>query len=409
MRHHGLRTVAQHHAGPRPCDRWLTPRPPGPDPPAPAASFDDWRRAFRDRAVASGLPEAVLDSVLPGLTPLPRVVELDRNQFEFSRTIWDYLAIAVSDDRVTLGRRALAANADLLAEIEAAFDVEREILVAIWGLESSFGGYRGTVPTLSALATLAHDGRRATLFENQLLAALEIVALGEATPEGMVGSWAGAMGHTQFMPTSFLAHAVDFRGTGRRDIWSDDPTDALASAAAYLAHYGWARGQPWGVEVILPEGFDYLEARKDNPRPPGDWAGMGIRATDGSEVPDHGPAVILLPAGHRGAAFMTFGNFNVLERYNTADAYVIALGHLADRIAGGPPIAGDWPREDRALTFAERMELQTLLTEAGFDPQGIDGLVGPLTIAAVRAWQVSQGLVPDGYASPAVLEALRNP
>ncbi len=369
--------------------------------------FEEWLAAFRLRAEAEGISPEVLERAIPAIRYLPDVVERDRNQYEFTRTIWEYLATAVSDDRVIFGKRALENHGDLLAEIEAAYGVEREILVAIWGLESAYGGYRGTTPTLSALASLAHDTRRSALFEAQLMAALRILDLGEAEVGDLIGSWAGAMGHTQFMPTSYIDHAVDFRGTGRRDIWSDDPTDALASAAAYLAHHGWTTGQPWGIEVILPEGFDYLLARKGNPQSVGYWADLGILAADGGPIADHGPAIILLPGGHRGAAFMTFGNFEVLERYNTADAYVIALGHLADRLRGGDPFVGDWPREDRALTFAERIELQELLTEAGFDPQGIDGLVGPLTIAAVRAWQDAQGLVPDGYASPAVLEMLR--
>jgi len=215
------------------------------------------------------------------------------------------------------------------------------------------------------------------------------------------------MGHTQFMPTSFLDHAVDFTGDGKRDIWSDDPRDALASTGAYLAFHGWTRGQPWGVEVMLPKGFDYTQADREIIRPPAEWAAIGITDVTGKPVPDHGPASILLPGGAGGAAFMIFDNFEVLEAYNTADAYVIGVGHLADRIAGGRAIQASWPREIRALSYDERIELQERLTARGFDTQKIDAKIGPLTIAAVRAYQVSEGMVPDGYPSPKLLQTLR--
>jgi membrane-bound lytic murein transglycosylase B len=376
--------------------------------PAPQTlPFPEWLTDFRSRALAAGIPAHVLDTTLPQITYLPDVVTRDRNQNEFTKTIWDYLDTAVSADRITFGQRALAQNAPLLAEIESAYGVEREVIVAIWGLESAYGGYRGDVPTLSALASLAYDARRSALFEAQLIAALRIIANGEATLAQMRGSWAGAMGHTQFMPTSFLERAVDFRGDGRRDIWSDDPTDALASAAAYLKGFGWITGQPWGLEIMLPDGFDYSLARADNPQPVSFWTTHGVRLIGGRDLPDHGDAVVLLPGGHEGVAFLTFHNFTVLERYNTADAYVVAVGHLADRLRGGPAFAGSWPRQDRALSFDERQELQRLLTAAGFDTRGIDGLIGPRTVGAVREWQAARGLVPDGYAPPRLLEQLR--
>jgi lytic murein transglycosylase len=371
------------------------------------ADFAPWLEAFRDRAVAAGIGDDTLDAVLPVITFLPDVIERDRNQFEFTRTVWDYLDRAVSDDRIAFGRRALADHAEVLAEVEARFGVDRHIVAAIWGLESSYGAVRGDVPTLSALATLAHDGRRGAFFEEQLIAALGFVDSGEAAVADLVGSWAGAMGHTQFMPTSLVAHGVDLRGDGRRDIWSDDPDDALASAAAYLAANGWVTGQPWGVEVRLPEGFDHTLARDTNRQSPAYWAGLGVTAVDGTEVPDHGTAVILLPGGHRGAAFMIFRNFNVIETYNTADAYVIAVGHLADRLQGGPPIAASWPRDERALTQDERIEMQERLTAVGFDTRGVDARVGPLTVAAIRGYQRARGLVPDGFPSVALLDQLR--
>ena len=239
------------------------------------------------------------------------------------------------------------------------------------------------------------------------MAALQILEAGDTTLEHMRGSWAGAMGHTQFMPTSFLDLAVDGDGDGRRNIWSDDPIDALASTGNYLRHFGWTYEQPWGVEVQIPEGFDYTSARRELRLLPSEWAARGVLDLQGQPVPDHAPASILLPGGHRGAAFMIFPNFAVLEEYNTADSYVIGVGHLADRIVGGEGIQTPWPREDGALSGAERRELQEHLTEAGFDPQGIDGRIGPLTINAIRLYQLANGLVPDGYASPQLLDRLR--
>jgi lytic murein transglycosylase len=260
---------------------------------------------------------------------------------------------------------------------------------------------------IRSLSTLAFEGRRGQFFEEQLIAALKILQNGDTKPRNMTGSWAGAMGHTQFIPTSYLEYAVDFTGDGRRDIWSNDPTDALASTAAYLAKFGWSKGQPWGVEVSLPAGFDYRLAKRSITKSAADWARLGVVGMDGRPISDHGAGSILLPAGGNGAAFMIFDNFGVIERYNTADAYVIGVGHLSDRIKGGPAIYAAWPREDRALTLKERKEMQERLTSKGFDTKGIDGKIGPLTIEAVRAYQVAAGLLPDGYASLKLLERLR--
>lgn len=375
--------------------------------PGSAAGLQIWTTGFRGRALAQGIETATLDAVLPGLEYLPDVIRRDRNQSEFTKTIWDYLATAVSDDRIRNGKTALARHAALLDAIEARYGVDRQIIVAIWGLESAYGTYRGDTPILSALATLAYDGRRGAFFERELLAALTILQAGDTTPAAMRGSWAGAMGHTQFMPTSFLAHAVDFTAEGRRDIWGEDPADALASTAAYLSGYGWTRGQPWGVEVTLPEGFDFTESGERVKKPVADWQEMGLRLAGGGALPDHGAASVLLPAGHQGAAFLIFQNFHVIERYNTADAYVIAAGHLGDRIVGGPDFRAGWPLEERALTLDERLDLQSRLTARGYDTQGVDGRIGPNTIAAVRAFQMAQGLVPDGFASLSVLNRLR--
>ncbi len=384
-----------------------------PDPAAPvdiadpAAALASWVAGIRDRALAEGVSPATVDAALAGIEWLPEVIAADRRQNEFTKTIWDYLDTAVSDDRIAAGQRALAANADLLAQIEARHGVDRHVIAAIWGLESAYGAVRGDIPVLSALATLAADGRRGAFFSDQFVQALKILDGGHVAPDDLRGSWAGAMGHTQFLPTSWALWAQDWDGDRRRDIWSDDPADALASTAAYLAGQGWVAGQPWGVEVTLPEGFDYALARDTNRQPVSYWTGLGIRDVTGAPVPDHGAAVILLPGGADGAAFMTFRNFNVLERYNTADAYVVAVGHLADRLRGGPAIAHDWPRHERALTLDERLELQRRLTAAGFDTQGIDGRIGPRTVGAIRAWQRANGWRPDGFPSLSLLTALR--
>lgn len=366
-----------------------------------------WIDGFRPRAIAAGITPATFDGAMSTVVALPDVVRLDRNQTEFTRTIWAYLDTAVSDQRVRNGRAALARHAGDLDRIEACFGVPREIVVAIWGLESSYGAFRGNTPTLSALATLAADGRRAAFFEAQLIEALRIVQSGAATPDRLRGSWAGAMGHTQFMPTSFRDHAVDFDRDGQRNIWGEDPVDALASTAAYLRHFGWTTGQPWGVEVRLPEGFDYLLSGERVEKSAPEWMDLGVVPAGGGALPNAGPISIRVPAGHTGVALATYENFRVLESYNTADAYVIGVGHLADRIAGGAPFAAGWPRQDDALTRSERIELQTRLQRAGFDPLKIDARIGPNTLDAIQRWQRSRDLIADGYVGPQLLARLR--
>jgi lytic murein transglycosylase len=369
------------------------------------AGLEEWLAGFRARALEAGIPAATFDAALRGVEFNPKVVERDRNQNEFTKTIWDYLDTAVSEDRVALGLKAIDRYRDLLERIEAEYGVEKEVIAAVWGLESAYGSYRGDLPVLGSLATLAYEGRREAFFEAELIAALRIVEGGHV--ERFVGSWAGASGHTQFMPSSWEKFAVDFDGDGKRNLWGDDPADALASTANYLRHWGWTKGQPWGVEVRLPEGFDYDQTTERVVKPVAAWQAMGVRTVFGADLPDHGPGSILLPGGHRGAAFLIWPNFQVIEKYNTADAYVVAIGSLSDRLGGGPAIQSGWPRDLRALTLEERRELQDLLGKAGFDPGGVDGRMGPKTVAAVKAFQKSRGLVPDGYPSLEVLDRLR--
>ncbi len=371
------------------------------------SGFETWAREFRPRAIEQGISAATFDRAFEGVKFDRKVVERDRNQSEFTKTLWDYLDSAASDARIRNGKAALKKHRSLLEKIEAEYGVQKEIVVAIWGLESAYGTFRGSTPVIEAMASLAYDARRAEFFEGELIHALKILQDGHTSEKNLRGSWAGAMGHTQFMPGSFQRLAVDYNDDGKRNIWGDDPTDALASTANYLKANGWKNGVPWGVEVTIPEGFDYMEAKREITRLPSAWARKGVLGLDGKPIKDFAPASVLLPAGHTGAAFLIFDNFEVIETYNTADAYVIGVGHLADRIKGGGAIKGTWPRKDRALTYQERIELQKRLTAAGFSTEGIDAKIGPLTIEAVRQYQRSLGLVPDGYASLAVLNRLR--
>lgn len=368
-------------------------------------SLPAWTEAFRDRALAAGISSATFAAAMQGRQIRADVLERDANQAEFTRAIWDYLDRAVSADRVAGGGRALARARAVLDRIEAAYGVDRAVVAAIWGVETDYGAVRGDIPTLDALVTLAADTRRGAWFETQLIAALKIVQAGNIAPGAMQGSWAGAMGHTQFMPTTYLEFAVDFDLDGRRDLWGDDPTDALASTAAYLAHWGWQAGQPVAVEVVLPQGFDYLLADVKVVKSVADWRALGITAATGDLAPGD-QAWLILPAGARGPAFLCYPNFRAVEKYNPADAYVLAVAQLARQMTGGAAVQAAWPRDLRALTWAERVALQQGLTDAGFSTGGVDGRIGPKTLAALRGWQVAQGLVPDAFPTPAIVQAL---
>jgi membrane-bound lytic murein transglycosylase B len=351
-----------------------------------------WIDGFKTRARREGISQTTLDRAFRGVKYDASVIAKDRHQSEFTKQIWDYLDSAASPVRVKNGVAAMRKHAGTLDKIEAKYGVDKQVVAAIWGLESAYGATRGDVPVIQALATLAYDGRRGRFFEAQLIAALKILQSGDTSPRNMTGSWAGAMGHTQFIPTSFLAFAVDGTGDGKRDIWSNDPTDALASTAAYLARHGWTKGQPWGVEVRLPAGFDYSLARRDTKRAPADWAAIGVRGVDGKPVSNYGRGAILLPAGASGAAFMIFDNFAVIERYNKADAYVIGVGHLSDRLNGGQAIQASWPRGYKPLSFEDKKKMQRILKRKGFLDDKVDGLIG---------------VTPDGYPSKTLLSHLR--
>lgn len=368
------------------------------------AGFRNWVVSFRPRALAAGISPTVFDSAMGEAHFMPSLIQLDRKQSEFSKPVWEYLDGAIGSRGAT-GRAKGAQYSTALAGIEARYGVPREIVLAVWGMESNFGANRGNTRIVPALATLAYDGRRGEFFAGELVAALRIIQAGDVDNAHMVGSWAGAMGHTQFMPSSFLAHAVDFTGDGRRDIWSDDPTDALASTAHYLRQNGWRPGQPWGAEVVLPAGFDYNRVSKSITMSGSQWSAMGVRTANGTAVPS---GAIIAPAGARGPAFVITENFRAILKYNASDSYALAVSYLGDSIAGRPGIQGAWPRGDRPLSTGEKSEVQRLLMARGFDTGGVDGKLGAKTVEAVKAFQRSRSVVPDGYADTRLLAMLRS-
>ena len=363
----------------------------------PNAGFDAWVNGYRARAAARGIPAGVISDAMGSAGFLPEVIEKDRNQTEFTRTLEDYLAIAAKPERVDMGQAKLRQHSAALAQIEARYGVEPHGVAAVWGLESFYGTRRGNVPVVSALATLAYDGRRGEFFEQQLTAALKIIANGDTSARGMTGSWAGAMGHTQFIPTSYLAYAVDFNGEGRRDIWSEDPTDSLASTAAYLAKSGWQRGVPWGMEVRLPQGFNAGRLGRGKGQSADTWNGMGVTTASGGRLPVGGS--IIAPKGLGGPAFLLTQNFNVILRYNNAESYAIGVGHLSDRLLGRPAVQANWGPDKSGMTMNDRQALQRALTQAGFDTGGTDGVIGTKTKAAISAYQASAGLPVTGEPS----------
>jgi lytic murein transglycosylase len=364
------------------------------------------------QAQAKGIPPEILAHNLTNIAPDSDILAGASSQPEFIKPIWDYLDATVSSTRVGTGRGKLAEWAQVLDAIEKTYGVDRYIVLAIWGIETSYGTVLDDLtvvkPVIRSLATLAcGDPNRTGFWREQFLAALQILERGDIDPDRMMGSWAGAMGHTQFMPTTYLAHAVDFDGDGRRDIWGA-VSDALASTANYLKASGWRSGESWGYEVELSQGFDYTFADDTAERPFSAWTQLGVRPAHGGVFPSiDGKAVLTLPAGAQGPAFLLLPNFRVILQYNNSTAYALSVGHLADRLRGGPPLVGSWPRGDRTLTTSERRELQMLLERRGFAAGGPDGRIGPKTRAAIRAYQSSLGLTPDGYADVALLERLK--
>lgn len=367
-------------------------------------AFSRWVETFRASARASGISDTTLHSAFDNVRYLPQVVEADRAQPEFSRPIWDYLDSAVSAARITRGQEKLHQLQAQLAPIVERYGVPAEVLVAIWGVESRFGRFMGDIPTIDALATLGYEGRREAWARAQLLAALKILQNGDIHRDQMLGSWAGAMGQTQFLPSVFLAHAVDADGDGRRDIWGSVP-DVMASTAHFIAHSGWQAGQDWGTEVRLPPSFDY--ASSEQRRSSTEWADLGVRSADGAPLPAMAHASLLLPAGARGPAFLVGNNFRTILRYNNATSYALAVSLLAQRLAGGAAVQTPWPRDEPPLTRSQVQTLQRALNAAGFDCGAPDGLPGPATQGCVRRYQASRGVRADGFATQALLQTLQ--
>jgi len=370
--------------------------------------FTKWKKEFRSTALSAGVSAAAYDAAFSHVAgPDLETIEKMGRQAEFKLKIWEYLDSAVSETQVRNGREMLKKHAAALAAIERRYGVDAEAVLAVWGIETRYGARMGDHNVIGALATLAWAApRRKEFWSKELVNALKIVQGGHVQPASMIGSWAGAMGHTQFMPSSWKGYAADFEGDGKRDIWTNIP-DALASTANYLAKHGWTKGHAWGYEVKLPKGLDKRLVNKDGITL-AKWTELGVTRIDGSPFPRPGDkAVLKMPAGASGAAFLVLKNFYVIKRYNNSDFYALAVGHLADRIGGGGEIVHPWPRGYEPLDEAGRKKVQALLARRGFYSGEIDGAIGSGSKDAIMAFQRSAGLEPDGYASKALLNRLQ--
>jgi membrane-bound lytic murein transglycosylase B len=374
--------------------------------------FTRWLAEFKQDARAKGISPSILDITLADdLQPIARILELDQRQPEFVNTFWNYLDRGVDEKRLALGQEKLREHRHLLRETQAKYGIPAQILVAFWGLETHFGRVTGSFPTPAALATLAYDNRRSAFFRSELLHALTILEQKHLPPTEMKGSWAGAMGQMQFMPSTFLRYAVDANGDGRKDIWQSLP-DAFHSGANYLRQSGWNSGEIWGREVRLPENFNFDDARLDLKKPVKYWANKGVRQANGKPLPiprsvDMNGAIIL-PQGHAGPAFLVYRNFDVIMQWNRSINYALAVGHMADRLNGQPPLLLGRNADNRRLTRDQFMQIQQQLNQLGFDTGGIDGMPGSKTRQAIRAYQKRVGLPADGHASASFLEYLEH-
>lgn len=372
-------------------------------------SFAEWRANLRMEAVQQGISPLLFEQAFAGLTPDPQVIAADQSQPEFTRPVWEYLDSAVSSWRVARGKALLAEQAKTLHAIETRYKVDTSIVVAVWGMESGFGQNIGSKNVIRSLATLAYEGRRTDFWRDQLISALQILQNGDTSINGMLGSWAGAMGQTQFMPTTYLQYAVDFDGDGRRDIWKSS-ADALASAANYLSLSGWQHNQPWGLEVQLPtRGFDYAIADGVQTKTLNQWLALGISLRDKVDMRSLGQqsATLFLPSGHQGPAYLLLDNFRSILKYNNSTSYALAIGLLSNALKGQYRAPASWPKHERMLSRNERIELQTLLSHLGFDSGNPDGIIGVNSRQAVRDFQKKYGLPADGYPNDALLNSVR--
>lgn len=371
------------------------------------AAFASCLAGLRGEAIAKGVRGEVFDAHAAGLAPDMAVIGFLDAQPEFVTPIWDYLAALVDAERIADGREMLERWAPVLARVEAEYGVDAATVVAVWGVESNYGRNFGTRPLLNSLSTLSCFGRRQGFFRGEFFTTLRIIQDGHVAPERLTGSWAGAFGHTQFMPSTFMRLAVDFDGDGRRDLIDSVP-DALASTANFLKRAGWRSDLPWGFEVRLPRGMDTSDAGRRNKQPMAEWAARGVRRADGSALPAGGaPAGLMLPAGREGPAFLVTRNFDALYSYNAAESYGLAIAHLSDRLRGAGSFVTAWPTDDPGLSRAERRELQQLLIERGHDIGAADGMIGARTREALKQEQLRLGLTADGRAGQRALVALR--
>lgn len=374
---------------------------------ADEAAFASCLASLRADAQAKGVSGATYDANTAALAPDMAVIGFLDAQPEFVTPIWDYLAALVDDERVADGRAMLAEWAPVLARVEAEYGVDAATVVAVWGVESNYGRNFGSRPLLTSLSTLSCFGRRQSFFRGEFFTTLRIIQEGHVAPDRLTGSWAGAFGHTQFMPSTFMRLAVDFDGDGRRDLVDSVP-DALASTANFLKRAGWRGDLPWGFEVSLPQGMDVSGVGRRNKQPISAWAARGVRRIDGAPMPAAAtPAGLLLPAGKDGPAFLVTRNFDAVYSYNAAESYGLAIAHLSDRLRGGAPFATPWPTDDPGLSRAERRELQQLLIARGHDIGEADGMIGARTREALKLEQAALGLAADGRAGQRVLQALR--
>jgi lytic murein transglycosylase len=366
------------------------------------AGFQRFVQGLWPAAKARGVSRATFEEAFRGVEPDAKIIALTKKQSEFVRPIWDYINGAISAQRLKRGQEAAAEWSKTLAAVERTYGVPRSVVLGVWGMETNFGSFTGSIYAVQALATLAYTGYRGDFFKEELLTALQILEGEHIDRSKMLGSWAGAMGQTQFMPSSFMKFAVDGNRDGVRDIWSSVP-DALASTANYLRQHGWEPGLPWGIEVALPRGFDYRHLRQDFAR----WQAAGVRRMDGKAMPRSGEATLFLPGGAGGPAFLVTRNYDVIKACNSSDAYAMGVAHLGDRLLGGMPIQGAWPKDEPMLDKDQRQELQERLAGLGFYEGNTDGKLGSKTREAVRNFQLRRGLIPDGYADYAVLRELR--
>jgi len=372
-----------------------------------AANFDSCVASMWPDAARRNISQESFQRFTTGLTPDLRIMDLLDSQPEFTKSIWDYLDILVNDNRLAKGREVLAKYKPQFDATEKAYGVDRYTITAIWGIESNYSTQMGDRSVLQSTATLACIGRRQKYFRDEFLSALEILHHGDLSPEQMRGSWAGAFGPTQFMPTAFKRYAVDANGDGRRNV-VDDPADLIASTANNLKKEGWQSGQSWGYEVAVPKDFNYILADRSKVMTFAQWEHLGLKRANGQPFPaTSDKAYLLAPAGAAGPGFLMLQNFRVIMKYNPAEAYALAIGHFADRLRGGPPFVQAWPRQERELSRAERLELQQLLAQRGFYRSTPDGQLGGETREALRTFQASVGAPADGFASSEMLDRLR--